>query len=162
MAATPAAPRMPLAEAICQFAMAVTTEEAPLLIFLDDLQWADEGTLALLHALARSARGLRLVILGTYREMELNPRHPLERTSYAMNRELAGAHLVVEQRVRREGGGTGPSTPGADGRAVHGPVQPRWEAVADLRLGPLPRRRSAARRRARRQVAWRPTSTGCG
>jgi hypothetical protein len=78
---------MALVEAVYQFFAHVTAEETPLLLFLDDLHWADEGTLALLHALARRAQSLRLVIVGTYRDVELDTRHPLERALVAMSRE---------------------------------------------------------------------------
>jgi tetratricopeptide (TPR) repeat protein len=40
----------------------------PLLLILDDLQWADESTLALLVHLASRLSGLPLLIIGTYRD----------------------------------------------------------------------------------------------
>ena len=64
----------------------------PLILFLDDLQWADQLSLALFHYLARKCRNSRLLIIGTYRPEELVPArekrlHPLEETMFSMSRE---------------------------------------------------------------------------
>ena len=42
----------------------------PLLLVLEDLQWADESSLHLLHFLARQAQGQPLLIVGTYNDAE--------------------------------------------------------------------------------------------
>ncbi|MSQ15470.1 MAG: hypothetical protein EXR50_06375 [Dehalococcoidia bacterium] len=49
----------------------------PLLIVLEDLQWADRGTLDLLTHIARNLSGARLLIVGTYRDVEVDRSHPL-------------------------------------------------------------------------------------
>ncbi len=41
----------------------------PLLVFLDDLQWADESSLLLLEFLARTLEGDRVLLLGAYRDV---------------------------------------------------------------------------------------------
>jgi predicted ATPase len=46
----------------------------PLLIVLDDLQWADEATVMLLRDLAERVSGSRMVIIGTYWDSELEGR----------------------------------------------------------------------------------------
>src|SRR5262245_34924789 len=43
----------------------------PLLVMLDDLHWADQDSLLLLEHVAREARTARLLVVGTYREMEM-------------------------------------------------------------------------------------------
>jgi len=48
-----------------------------LLIVLEDLHWADRGTLDLLVHLARNFAGSRLLIIGTYRDVEVDRSHPL-------------------------------------------------------------------------------------
>ena len=58
----------------------------PLVFVLDDLHWGDRASLRLLHHVARSARE-RVLMLGTYREMELDLEHPLNDTLSEMNRE---------------------------------------------------------------------------
>jgi DNA-binding SARP family transcriptional activator/tetratricopeptide (TPR) repeat protein len=50
---------------------------APLVLVFDDLQWADRPTLQLLRHLVRSPQPRRALVLGTYREAELEPGHPL-------------------------------------------------------------------------------------
>ena len=49
----------------------------PLVLFLDDLHWADQPSLLLLRHLARSAQDAPLMVLGTYRPVEVSDEHPL-------------------------------------------------------------------------------------
>jgi class 3 adenylate cyclase/tetratricopeptide (TPR) repeat protein len=49
----------------------------PLLLVLDDLQWAAKPTLLLLRHVVRSATSVPLLVLGTYRDTELGHDHPL-------------------------------------------------------------------------------------
>jgi predicted ATPase len=48
-------------------------------LFLDDLQWADDATLELLPALARTLPEQPLLILAAYRSDELPRGHPIRR-----------------------------------------------------------------------------------
>ena len=45
--------------------------EEPIILFLDDLQWADPTTLNLIHYLARNTRQDRVLIVGTYRPEDI-------------------------------------------------------------------------------------------
>ncbi|MGH9035097.1 MAG: ATP-binding protein, partial [Acidimicrobiia bacterium] len=56
--------------------LAVTSVEEPLLVVLDDLQWAARPTLLLLRHLVRAGGG-RVLVLCTYRDTELTHDHPL-------------------------------------------------------------------------------------
>jgi len=47
-------------------------EEAPVLVVLDDLQWADESSLALLDFLSRSPQRAQVCVIGAYRHDELS------------------------------------------------------------------------------------------
>lgn len=49
----------------------------PLLLILDDLHWADRPTLLLLQHSLRATREAELLIVGTYRDTDLDRRHPL-------------------------------------------------------------------------------------
>jgi serine/threonine protein kinase/tetratricopeptide (TPR) repeat protein len=49
----------------------------PLLLVLEDLHWADQGTLDLLVHLSRNLQGARLLVIGTYRDVEVDRSHPL-------------------------------------------------------------------------------------
>jgi len=58
-----------------KFVQAFTSQEHPLVIFLDDLQWADSASLQLLQLLMSDIG--HLLILGAYRDNEVSPVHPL-------------------------------------------------------------------------------------
>ncbi len=50
---------------------------SPLVLFLDDIHWADKPSLLLLQYLARGTRSDRVLIVGAYRDVELDRAHPL-------------------------------------------------------------------------------------
>jgi predicted ATPase len=54
-----------------------TSQRRPLVLVLDDLHWADQPSLMLLQFVARELGGARLLLIGTYRDMELSRQHPL-------------------------------------------------------------------------------------
>ena len=56
---------------------AVAARSLPLVLVLDDLQWADEASIRLLCFCAGGARGVPVLIIGTYRDTDLDPAHPL-------------------------------------------------------------------------------------
>lgn len=68
------------------FVLAIAEVE-PIALLLDDLHWADGASLQLLQHLARQARGSRVLLVGTYRDMEVQPQHPLEATLRDLHRE---------------------------------------------------------------------------
>ncbi|GAA1673044.1 ATP-binding protein [Fodinicola feengrottensis] len=47
-------------------------QRQPMMLFVDDLHWADRGTVELVHYLARSTATKRLLVLGTYRDGALS------------------------------------------------------------------------------------------
>ncbi len=66
------------------------SEENPVLLFMDDLQWIDESSSQLLHHLSRHISDNRVMILGAYRPEELrykNEELPLETTLNRMKEE---------------------------------------------------------------------------
>src|SRR5215472_930175 len=65
--------------------------EHPLALFLDDLQWLDAATLDLLEDLLTLPDMRHLMLIGAYRDNEVNSAHPLMRRLEAMRR--AGAIL---------------------------------------------------------------------
>ena len=52
-------------------------QEAPLLVVVDDMHWADRSSLLLGRHLAREPRLGPVLLVGTYRDTELDPGHPL-------------------------------------------------------------------------------------
>ena len=69
-------------------------ERQPVLLVLDDLQWADASSCELLGYLARHIYGYPIMLLGTYRENE-QERHPLQKMLASMKRE----HTVLAQHI---------------------------------------------------------------
>src|SRR5258708_13202175 len=59
----------------------------PICVLLDDLHWADEGSLMLLERFAQDVAGMRVLVLGTYRDVELDLGRPLARTLDSMVRQ---------------------------------------------------------------------------
>jgi DNA-binding winged helix-turn-helix (wHTH) protein len=58
------------------------TAEQPLVLVLEDLHWSDYSTLSLVAFLARQPGRLRLLVIGTYRPVEVLAReHPLKRVT---------------------------------------------------------------------------------
>src|SRR5690606_31533680 len=59
------------------FVRALCPRTSPLIVLLDDLQWADAGTLSLLRLLLTDPDGGHLLIVGAYRDAEVDGGHPL-------------------------------------------------------------------------------------
>jgi len=83
---TPEGERLRLFKAVTQF-FVNASREAPLVLFLDNLQWADLSTMQLLHYLGRSLKMERLSIVGAYRDLELKEKEALSECLLDMNRE---------------------------------------------------------------------------
>ena len=64
----------------------------PVILFIDDLHWADSASLALIHYIARAIGSERVLLLATFRSEQLTPDaegrpHPLVETLRLMRRE---------------------------------------------------------------------------
>ncbi|HEQ78732.1 MAG TPA: hypothetical protein ENN76_00535, partial [Euryarchaeota archaeon] len=59
----------------------------PVVIFLDDLQWADESSLSLIHYISRNIQDSRILVLGTFRPEEADETSQLRNIMKLMNRE---------------------------------------------------------------------------
>ena len=68
-----------------------------LLFYADDLHWADRGTLWLLGHLLRQLRESRVLIVGAYRETELDRAHPLAKALVDWNRERLITRIVLRR-----------------------------------------------------------------
>ncbi|MEG4346638.1 AAA family ATPase [Microcoleus sp. A003_D6] len=53
------------------------TKEHPLVMFLDDLQWADSASLSLMQVLMSQSEIGYLLLIGAYRDNEVSPAHPV-------------------------------------------------------------------------------------
>lgn len=71
---------------LLDFIYAISTSEHPLVIFLDDLQWADLSSLNLLKRIIESERkDNKILLLGAYRDNEVDKGHPLMLTLKQIN-----------------------------------------------------------------------------
>lgn len=52
-------------------------KEHPLVIFFDDLQWSDSGSLNLIKQMLLENSGSYILVIGAYRDNEVNPTHPI-------------------------------------------------------------------------------------
>src|SRR5215207_1582841 len=90
--------------------------DRPLVIVLDDLHWADEPSLLLLRFAAKEVGSSGLLILGTYRDVELGRHHPLARVLGDISGSEAGARIplrgltvaAVERYIEMTSGGPAP------------------------------------------------------
>ncbi|NIN69471.1 MAG: AAA family ATPase, partial [Anaerolineae bacterium] len=77
---TPAVPsdeeRTRLFDAMSRF-LAELSSNAPLLVVMEDLQWASESTLQLVHYLARHLAGHQILMVGTFRPEAIGLQDPL-------------------------------------------------------------------------------------
>jgi tetratricopeptide (TPR) repeat protein len=77
-------------------ALEAVTTERPVVLSLEDLHWSDASTLELLSVLARRPEQARLLVLGTYRPVEMLANgHPLR----TVKQELQLHRQCVEQQL---------------------------------------------------------------
>ena len=79
-----------------------TAAAVPLLIVLDDLHWADPPTLALLRHLVHETANDRIMVLGTYRDTDLDRSHPLA-AALAELRRLGAVQRIAIDGLDRDG-----------------------------------------------------------
>ncbi|WP_109477274.1 ATP-binding sensor histidine kinase [Paraburkholderia sp. C35] len=75
--------------------ISVFTRNHPLALFLDDLQWVDMATLDVIEDLITQSDVERLLLIGAYRDNEVQPEHPLKRKLDAIRRSGVTAHDIV-------------------------------------------------------------------
>ncbi|MEJ7720749.1 MAG: AAA family ATPase [Ilumatobacteraceae bacterium] len=75
--------------------LAVVSQHQPVVVVLDDLQWADKASLQLLRHLIAADQPMRLLVLGSYRDSELSRSHPLLETLAGLHREHGVARIEL-------------------------------------------------------------------
>ena len=66
-----------------------------LLLVLDDLHWADAASMALLQFVVKALRGAQIVIVGTYRTVEVSQQRPLAAAMATLAREPHATRLLL-------------------------------------------------------------------
>ena len=73
--------------------LATVSEQQTVILILDDLQWADKGSLLLLRHVIAAEPAMRVLVLGSYRDSELSRSHPLLDALAALRR-LNGVNRI--------------------------------------------------------------------
>jgi len=74
----------------------------PLLLVLDDLHWADDSTMLLVQHIAQQLHEMPVLIVGTYRDVELDVARPLARALDELHRQRL-VHRIALKRLAEEG-----------------------------------------------------------
>ena len=85
--------------------LAFVAEERPLVLAVEDLQWADEGTVRLFHFLTRRVRNRRVLLLVTYRPEEIaegGRPHPIHAVLQLLAREEHFERIDLGRLVRAD------------------------------------------------------------
>jgi predicted ATPase/signal transduction histidine kinase len=105
----PPVPELPLTEAEARLRLvfhklfaACAAVEHPLVMFIDDLQWVDTASLQLIANLMTDAETRHLLIIGAYRNNEVNASHPLMRALDPVRRSGAQIRDIVLQPLSDE------------------------------------------------------------
>ncbi len=85
-----------------KFIAVFTTPEHPLVMFLDDLQWADLASLNLMKVLMSESERGYLLLLGAYRDNEVFPAHPLMLTLGELTKQCNPASAKDGEGAPRE------------------------------------------------------------
>ncbi len=74
------------------FVKALATKEQPLVIFIDDLQWTDTQTLKMIELFTTDIQ--YIYFIGSYRENEVSPLHPLFMTLQQISKSKTGIETI--------------------------------------------------------------------
>jgi ABC-type oligopeptide transport system substrate-binding subunit/serine/threonine protein kinase len=78
------------------------TAEGHLLLVVEDVHWADSGSLTFLRYLVRRLKGRRAMVVATYREVELDEALPFQELLRDMNRERLANRIKLLRLDKKE------------------------------------------------------------
>ena len=87
--------RFRLMDAVAQSLISIA-QTAPLVLILDDLHWADRGTVAMLNHVGHFVASNPILMLGAYRDSEVGRLHPLSAALAAIRRTRDFEHIALE------------------------------------------------------------------
>jgi ATP/maltotriose-dependent transcriptional regulator MalT len=82
--------------------ISVLGEESPVLLWIEDIHWADSSTRSFLRFLAASLTEERVLVVATYRADELHRRHPLRPLLAELERSPRARRIDLERFDRDE------------------------------------------------------------
>jgi len=69
------------------FLRVFAAKDHPLVIFIDNMQWADSATLNQMEAFFTGSAARHILLIGAYRQNEISPTHPLQQSIEALSRK---------------------------------------------------------------------------
>jgi tetratricopeptide (TPR) repeat protein len=93
--------RFRLFDSVTSFFKAAARHQ-PLVLVLEDLHWSDRPSLLLLEFLAHELSGARLLLLGTYRDVDITRQHPLALTLGELGRERLFQRILLRGLARED------------------------------------------------------------
>ena len=84
------------------FIKAICQAEHPLVLFIDDLQWADGASLKLLRTIMSDTSLQYLLIIGAYRDNEVDATHPLMMTLEDIKKEQGIVSFIQLDNLRSQ------------------------------------------------------------
>jgi len=82
-----------------KFIQVFSKPEHPLVVFLDDLQWADSASLKLIQLIMTDPDSKYLLLIGAYRDNEVSPTHPLIYTLEQIQNTKAVVNNIILQAL---------------------------------------------------------------
>ncbi len=88
--------RTRLFQAVTDFLTQLSIER-PIVLFLDDILWADAASIQLLHYFCRRIKEERIMVVAAYRDVELPKKHPLSSLLLDLNRERVLRQIALNR-----------------------------------------------------------------
>ncbi len=87
--------RMRMFQSISEFVFAAAQSKGGMVLFLDDLLWADEASLQLFHHIGRRIANDPALLIATYRDDGLDEDHPLQKVILDLHKQRISDHLSI-------------------------------------------------------------------
>ena len=84
------------------FIRVISQKKHPVVLFVDDMQWADGASLSLLNVLMTDSENRYLLIIGAYRDNEVTSAHPLMIMVKSLQQQNASVSSIVLDNLRYE------------------------------------------------------------
>jgi predicted ATPase/serine phosphatase RsbU (regulator of sigma subunit)/tRNA A-37 threonylcarbamoyl transferase component Bud32 len=85
-----------------KFIDAISHKEHPLILFIDDLQWADSASLNLLKKLMATKDHKHFLVIGAYRDNEVDVAHPLSTTVESLIKARTKINIIQLKNLSKQ------------------------------------------------------------
>jgi histidine kinase len=79
-----------------RFLQAIVKRGHPLVLFMDDLQWTDSGSFDVLHQILTNTELRNLLVIGAYRDNEVNASHPFQLFLRRLQKETQRTNTILK------------------------------------------------------------------